>query len=146
MTETSSNDPVTAKDAGETAADKKPSNIGRVEWLDLTVNDATSVRNFYKSVVGWTSSDVPMGNYEDFNMNAPGTQDTVAGICHARGINNNLPTQWLVYVRVASVADSAALCTKLGGKVLDGPKRMGGQFFCTIQDPVGAVMALISDK
>jgi len=132
---------------GETPAPKAPAtNIGRVEWVDLTVDDASRVRNFYKSVVGWTSSDVPMGTYEDFNMNVPGTQETVAGICHARGINSHLPSQWLIYVRVASVADSAAQCTKLGGKVLDGPRRMGSNNFCIIQDPAGAVMALMSDR
>ena len=119
---------------------EKPSKVGKIEWIDLTVEDASHVRNFYKSVVGWSSSDVPMGSYEDFNMNVPGTQDTVAGICHARGMNRGLPSQWLVYVWVA------AQCTKLGGKVLDGPRRMGGRDFCVIQDPAGAVLALMSER
>ena len=131
----------------DAATPKAPAtNIGRVEWVDLTIDDASRVRNFYKSVVGWTSSDVPMGTYEDFNMNVPGTQEAVAGICHARGMNSHLPSQWLIYVRVASVADSAAQCTKLGGKVLDGPRRMGSNNFCVIQDPAGAVIALMSDR
>ena len=125
---------------------EKPANVGRIEWIDLTVDDASRLRNFYKAVVGWTSSDVPMGSYDDFNMNAPGTQDAVAGVCHARGMNRNVPSQWLIYVRVASAAESAAQCTKMGGKVLDGPRRMGGRSFCVIQDPAGAVMAVMSDK
>ena len=124
----------------------KPANIGRVEWIDLTVPDASHLRNFYKSVVGWTSSDVPMGSYDDFNMNIPGTQNAVAGVCHARGMNRNIPSQWLIYVRVANIEESAAQCTRLGGKILDGPRRMGGSNFCVIQDPAGAVMALMSDK
>lgn len=133
--------------AAETDLPKqKPANIGRIEWIDLTVDDASRMRNFYKSVVGWTSSDVPMGTYEDFCMNVPGTQDTVAGICHARGINRNLPSQWLIYVRVANATESAAQCTRLGGKILDGPRRMNGSNFCVIQDPAGAVMALMSEK
>lgn len=124
---------------------EKSATVGRIEWIDLTVEDASRVRDFYKSVVGWTSSDVPMGSYDDFNMNAPGTQDAVAGVCHARGMNRNLPSQWLIYVRVANIAESAAQCTKLGGKILDGPRRMGGRDFCVIQDPAGAVLALMSD-
>lgn len=118
---------------------------GRVEWLDLTVDDASRVRNFYSSVVGWKSADVDMGSYSDYSLATPDSKETVAGICHARGPNANLPSQWLVYVRVASVAESAEACTKLGGQVLDGPKRMGGSQFCVIQDPEGAVMALLSD-
>lgn len=133
-----------AQDADKPA--EKPLNIGRVEWIDLTVPDASRLRNFYTSVVGWTSSDVPMGSYDDFNMNMPGTQNAVAGVCHARGMNRNIPTQWLIYVRVANVAESAAQCSRLGGKVLDGPRRMGGSNFCIIQDPAGAVMALMADK
>ena len=129
----------------EPVAEEKPSNIGRIEWMDLTVQDASSVRNFYTSVVGWTSSEVEMGHYNDFNINLPDTGDTIAGVCHAKGGNANLPSQWLVYVRVESVAKSAEQCKKMGGKVLEGPRRMGGSNFCVIEDPAGAVMALLSD-
>ena len=127
----------------EEAASK---NIGKIEWLDLTVNDASRVRDFYKRVVGWKHEDVEMGSYSDFCMNLPESGTTVAGICHARGSNAKIPPQWLVYVRVESVADSAASCEKLGGKIIDGPRRMAGSNFCVIQDPAGAYMALMSDK
>ena len=119
--------------------------IGQVEWLDLTVNDATRVKNFYSKVVGWKSSDVDMGSYSDYSIETPADRNTVAGICHARGQNANIPSQWLVYVRVASVSESAEECKRLGGEVLDGPRRMGGSHFCIIKDPEGAVMALLSD-
>ena len=75
----------------------------------------------------------------------PDTQDTIAGVCHSQHSNANIPSQWLAYVRVESVADSAAICEKQGGEVLDGPRRMGGSYFCVIKDPAGAVMALLSD-
>ena len=127
------------------SATEKPSNVGRIEWMDLTVDDASRLRDFYCSVVGWGSSEVSMGSYAVFNINLPNSNDTVAGICHARGNNANLPSQWLIYVRVASVKDSASECERRGGKVLDGPRRMGGSNFCVIQDPAGAVMALMSD-
>ena len=129
----------------EVLVEEKPSNIGRVESMDLTVDDASHIRSFYTSVVGWSSSEVDMGSYSDFNINLPGTQDTIAGVCHARGSNQNIPSQWLIYVRVESVADSAEKCKKLGGEVLDGPRRMGGSNFCVIKDPAGAVMALLSN-
>jgi len=134
-----------AAEDSEAVVKEKPSNMGRIEWMDLTVQDASSVRNFYTSVVGWTSSEVEMGHYNDFNINLPDTGDTIAGVCHAKGGNANLPSQWLVYVRVESVARSAEQCKKMGGKVLEGPRRMGGSNFCVIEDPGGAVMALLSD-
>ncbi|HJN97107.1 MAG: glyoxalase [Gammaproteobacteria bacterium] len=129
----------------EVSVEDKPSNIGHIEWMDLTVVDASRVRDFYCSVVGWDNSEVDMDTYSDFNINLPGSFDTVAGVCHARGSNANLPSQWLIYVRVADVKDSAEKCQKLGGKVLDGPRRMAGSNFCVIEDPAGAVMALMSD-
>lgn len=145
-------DEIEAKSVEESPLESEENNgeesgpvIGRVEWLDLTVNDASRVRKFYSSVVGWKSSDVDMGSYNDYSIETPQTKETVAGICHARGPNAQLPSQWLVYVRVASVQASAEECRRLGGEVLDGPKRMGGSNFCVIKDPEGAVMALLSD-
>ena len=121
------------------------SSIGRIEWVDLSVGDAARSKDFYCKVIGWKPTDVEMGTYSDFNLNLPNNGETVAGICHARGMNANLPAQWLMYVRVADVAASAAEAERQKGKVLDGPRRMGGSNFCVIQDPDGAVMALISD-
>ena len=121
------------------------SSIGRIEWIDLNVGDAARSKDFYCKVIGWKSSDVEMGTYSDFNLNLPGNGETIAGICHARGMNADLPAQWLMYVRVADVAASAAEAERQKGKVLVGPRRMGGSNFCVIQDPDGAVMVLISD-
>ena len=138
-------DDAAADGENKQAAKKDVSKIGRIEWLDLTVGDAPRIRDFYADVVGWKPADVDMGSYADYCMNLP-TGDTIAGVCHARGENANLPPQWLVYVRVESVQASADTCIKKGGKLLDGPRRMGGSDFCVIEDPVGAVMALLSER
>lgn len=135
----------TADGESKQAGKKDVSKIGRIEWLDLTVGDAPRIRDFYADVVGWKAADVDMGSYADYCMNLP-TGDTIAGVCHARGENAKLPPQWLVYVRVESVQASAEACMKKGGKLLDGPRRMGGSDFCVIEDPVGAVMALLSER
>ncbi len=118
---------------------------GSIVWQDLTVPDAPAVRDFYCQVVGWTYTGHDMGDYQDFNINHPETGQTVAGICHRQGSNANLPAQWLVYIVVADVAESTRRCLDLGGQVLDGPRTMDGQSFCVIQDPAGAVAALIGN-
>ncbi len=119
------------------------SNLGRIGWIDLTVPNAEAVRDFYKSVVGWTTSDVPMGDYSDYCVHPPGETNPVAGICHSRGENANLPPIWLMYVNVPDLDASLAHCTQLGGAILDGPRRMGGMGrFAAIRDPAGAVLAL----
>lgn len=135
----------------------KKQHIGEIVWRDLTVKDATRVRDFYSSVVGWTTSDVPMrdtnGEYADYCMNLPGNSkgtarrkkpgETVAGVCHARGFNKKMPPQWLMYIKVKSVKASVAKAKKLGGTVVDGPRLVGPMTFCVLKDPAGAVVGLI---
>jgi predicted enzyme related to lactoylglutathione lyase len=84
-----------------------------------------------------------MGDYSDFNMNAAGSGNPVAGICHARGSNADLPAQWMVYIIVADLEKSTARCKELGGKLVTPIKNMGDQDrYCVIKDPAGAVAAL----
>ena len=119
--------------------------IGSFVWADLTIKNADEVKDFYSNIIGWKHEPVSMGEYSDFSMNSPTTGRTVAGICHARGVNADLPPQWLIYFTVEDVDASAEKCKELGGKIITGPKNMGkyGRF-CVIQDPAGAVAALFS--
>lgn len=47
---------------------------GKIGWIDMTVDDADSVRDFYKAVVGWGHEDVSMGDYADYSMTTPGSE------------------------------------------------------------------------
>lgn len=118
------------------------SQVGRIGWIDMTVDDADGLRDFYKSVVGWGVEDVSMGDYSDYSMTQPESGEAVSGICHARGSNADLPGGWLIYITVADVDASAAACTANGGEVLVAPKGLAGGRFCVIRDPSGATAAL----
>jgi predicted enzyme related to lactoylglutathione lyase len=83
-----------------------------------------------------------MDGYSDFMMMPPGSADAAAGICHARGSNADLPAQWLLYIVVADLDDSAASCVELGGAIVSGPRPLSGGRICVIRDPAGAVCAL----
>jgi len=116
---------------------------GSIAWMDLTVPNAATVRDFYSRVVGWTPSPVSMGEYDDYSMIPDGEDDAVAGVCHARGVNADIPPAWLIYIVVEDLEESLSACTELGGEVLIGPKSMGpGSSFAIIRDPAGAVSAL----
>jgi len=117
--------------------------IGKIEWVDLTIGNAEEVKDFYKAVVGWRETSVRMDGYKDYNMVAVDSDEGVAGICHARGINADLPAAWLIYINVENLEDSMSRCRKLGGEVIAGPRSMGyyGRY-CVIKDPSGAVSAL----
>ena len=117
--------------------------VGSIGWVDLTVDDASGIRDFYAKVVGWEPAPVDMGDYADFSMEAPGSGEAKAGVCHARGTNAELPSCWMIYVIVANLDESASSARELGGQVLVAPKDMGPMGrYCVIQDPAGAVCAL----
>ncbi len=116
---------------------------GTVAWTDLTVHDAKEVRDFYARVVGWVPQPVPMGEYADFNMTIPGSGEPAAGICHARGVNAELPPVWMVYLVVEDLEESLTGVRQGGGEVLVGPRAVGpGSSYAVIRDPAGAVAAL----
>lgn len=126
---------------------KQKPEAGTIGWRDLTVPDAGGVRAFYEQVVGWKHAPVSMGDYDDFSMLTPDTGTGVAGICHARGANADLPAQWLVYINVDNLDASLQACVDGGGQVLSGPRHMPGYGrYAVIQDPAGAACALFEHE
>jgi predicted enzyme related to lactoylglutathione lyase len=118
--------------------------LGTVNWRDLTVPDAELLAEFYRDVAGWEVHPTSMGDYVDYSMMIPGTDEVVAGICHARDHNADLPPQWLIYITVEDAEESARLCVEYGGKLISGPRKAGDGTMCLIEDPAGAVAALYS--
>jgi predicted enzyme related to lactoylglutathione lyase len=120
-----------------------PGEPGSIGWVDIAVENAEELRDFYARVVGWRPSGLDMGGYSDYVMGAPASGKPVSGICHARGMNAGLPPVWLVHITVENLDASAARCVELGGKILLGPKSLEGHGrYCIIQDPAGAVAGL----
>jgi len=115
---------------------------GKIGWIDITVDDANGLRDFYADVVGLVPDAVSMGDYDDFNMTMPASGEPVCGICNARGGNKDLPGGWMVYFVVDDVDASAATCTAKGGNVLVEPRGLAGGRFCVLEDPSGATAAL----
>lgn len=118
---------------------------GKILWQDLTVDNAGQIKDFYCAVTGWTSEEVKVGDHVDYNIIDPVTKEVVAGICHRLGSISNFPPQWINYVMVEDINVSIDKCTSLGGKIIDGPKKMGGSMFVLIQDPAGAYFGLMSE-
>jgi predicted enzyme related to lactoylglutathione lyase len=115
---------------------------GQIGWIDLTVPDASALRDFYSSAAGWTPSPVPMGDYQDFSMHPPGQEQPVAGICRATGANAGLPAVWLISITVADLEAALQTCLAGGGKSLRLAEAMGAMGrYGVIQDPAGAACA-----
>ncbi len=123
-------------------SDDKPA-VGSIGWVDLTIQDAEGIRDFYAEVVGWQPEPLDMGGYADFVMKEPESGKPVTGVCHARGGNTDLPPQWLAYFVVADLDASLAAVVRRGGKALSAIRSMGPTArYVLIQDPAGAVCML----
>jgi hypothetical protein len=118
------------------------SKTGQIGWIDISVGDAESLKAFYTRVAGWTPEAVDMGGYNDYCMTPPGADAPVAGICHARGSNAEIPPQWLLYIVVADLEKSLRDCVEMGGAAITPIREGGGGRFAVIRDPAGAVCAL----
>lgn len=126
-------------------ANEEKLETGSIIWTDLTVANADEIKDFYSNVIGWKPETVQMGGYNDYSINSPETGRTVAGVCHSKGVNADLPPKWLIYITVTDVDESVEKCLKNGGKIIAAPRNMSeyGRY-CVIQDPAGAVAALFS--
>ena len=122
--------------------------VGRIYWLDLTVPDASAAQDFYRQVVGWSVKDVEMKDgderYADYNLLRQDGKPA-AGVCHARGVNVDLPCVWMLYLPVGDLAESLRRVQAEGGKVIKTMQGEEGQYvYAAVQDPVGAYLALMS--
>lgn len=113
---------------------------GKIGWVDLTIDNAESLKDFYQQVVGWQPAPVSMGEYNDFNMLPDENGEPVAGICHARGGNADIPPVWMVYITVDNLEAALEKCVELGGKVLK--PQAENRPFAVIEDPAGAICTL----
>ncbi len=119
---------------------------GVIGWHDLTVPNATAVRDFYAAVLGLGFQETSMGDYSDYTLvNDAG--EPLGGVCHARGQNTGMPAQWVCYVNVRDLDAALKACVATGGRIYREKKAMGDYGdFAVIQDPAGAVMGLIQPK
>lgn len=116
--------------------------LGKIGWVDLTVNDASGLGDFYSAVAGWKPDPVKMGGYHDYNMNSA-DGEPVAGVCHARGSNAGIPPQWMIYVTVADIQASMRAATEKGGEVIHQIKNdAGSTTMAYVRDPAGAAFGL----
>ncbi|MEM8493689.1 MAG: VOC family protein [Pseudomonadota bacterium] len=121
--------------------------VGCISWLDLTVSGASLTRDFYRQVVGWSVEDVETrgasDRYADYNMLGD-DGNRAAGICHARGIDQEVPPVWMIYLPVGDLAESLRRVSDGGGSVIRTERRTDGEYaYAVIQDPVGACLALM---
>ena len=118
--------------------------VGKIAWADITVDNASPLRDFYSAVLGLEVEEMTMEDYSDFTLKLPGSGEPVAGVCHARGQNSGLPPVWLLYFSVPNVSAAVTAAQERGATILVGPSAdsEGSGGYAVLRDPQGAPFAL----
>jgi predicted enzyme related to lactoylglutathione lyase len=115
---------------------------GSFSWNELYTRDVPAAQEFYRKVFGWGIEETEMGDLKYTLFQVDG-KSIAGGMDMSTLLPDSTPPHWLVYFTVENTADSMAKVTELGGTVLDGPKETPMGPCAVIQDPVGAVFAII---
>jgi predicted enzyme related to lactoylglutathione lyase len=114
---------------------------GKFVWVELNTPNAKAAQGFYGEVLGWKVQSFPMGSTNYDMIDAAGT--TIGGYSpQEKG-----QTQWLSYLSVDDVDESAKKVAAAGGKVIDAPSDIPtvGRF-SKVADPQGAVFYLFRSQ
>jgi predicted enzyme related to lactoylglutathione lyase len=137
----------TANPATGTATGTNTGTRGRFVWHELVTTDPEAAQEFYKGVVGWTTSDMEGGDI-DYSFWWAG-DNMVGGVMELppEAAAMHSPPSWLAYTEVPDCDASVAQAEKLGAKVLMPAKTVpqAGRF-AVLQDPQGAVFAVITSE
>ena len=134
-------------------SDKTPEmGPGTFCWTELLSHDPAKAKSFYASLVGWstTSMPLPTGEYTMFwtpNANPETMQGCAGGMMKIAPEWGPMPSCWLSYIHVADVDATAARIEPLGGTIFCPPTDIPNiGRFAVASDPTGAMFAIYMAK
>ncbi len=118
---------------------------GKFIWCELMTPDTAAAANFYSSVVGWTTKEMPMDDfsYTIFEANGRGVAGMMPFPAELEG--QGIPPNWTGYVAVDDVDQSTRDFAANGGKIRRPPADIPGiGRFAVVADPHGAVLCIMT--
>ena len=118
-----------------------PASEGAFVWDELQTRDIEAAKSFYTEVVGWTTSDMDMGDAGVYTLFRSGDSDRAGAMTQAGGMQ--APPYWLTYVGTDDVDATAARAKELGATVfVEATDIPNVGRFAVLADPAGAVFGL----
>lgn len=116
---------------------------GAFSWNELMTTDVEAAKKFYGELFNWSFQEFPVGDMV-YQVIKTGDRE-IGGIMKTPVEAQGAPPQWMAYVTVEDVNQTAQRAKTSGAKILVEPKDIPevGRF-CVIQDPQGAVLAAIT--
>ncbi len=117
---------------------------GNFCWFELVTSDQNAAKEFYSKLLGWGTTDSPMGPDAVYTMLDAGgkTVGALYGMDKAQ-LERGLPPHWNVYISAASADETTKKAESLGGTAVMQPfDVMDVGRMSMIQDPTGALFAV----
>ncbi len=120
---------------------------GDFSWCELITTDIDAAKKFYSDLLGWTLSDMPMGEAGMYTVFKAGDQDVGGMMAMPKNMPPGVPPHWTAYITVTDIDAVAKKAQEMGGTALVPPTDIPkvGRFF-VLKDPQGAVIAFIQYK
>lgn len=121
---------------------------GSFAWMELATTDQSAAEHFYGSLLGWTTTQFPMGPNSYYTMFSLEGRDSAAA-CTLQDSEKamGIPPHWNLYIAVESADAAAARAAEVGGTVLAGPfDVMQHGRMAVIRDTAGAVFCIWEAK
>ena len=116
---------------------------GAFSWNELMTSDPAAAKKFYSQLLGWEMEEMNMGNMKYTVVKVAG--EDIGGIMSIPPEASGAPPHWGAYITVDNVDQTASFAEALGGKIMMAPRDITGVGrFAVIQDPLGAVVSLIT--
>jgi hypothetical protein len=113
---------------------------GSLGCCELLTNHRADAVRFYADAFGWSARIDADTSYTSFFLGG----EPVAGLrTSPEQVPHASPSVWLPFFRVPDPEVAAAAAATLGGSVIVPAHRIDSQFFSVVEDPAGAMFAVL---
>jgi uncharacterized protein len=132
---------VAAQQPAPAAPPAPPDPPGKFVWFDLLTDDANAAKEFYGPLLGWQFEQLTGREWPYWLIRHGGVP--IGGIVEVEKTGTSGP-QWLSYLTVSNIGESAVRVRERRGQVRYGPKKTpGGTPYAVVTDPQGALFGMV---
>jgi predicted enzyme related to lactoylglutathione lyase len=113
-------------------------------WNDLGCRDVDAAVAFYTALLGWSTSEMDMGDGNIYTMFNVGERATGGTWDISGTMPDEVPPHWLTWFNVSDTGATAAKVAELGGTVIQPPQESPMGDMAIVADPAGATFGIIA--
>jgi hypothetical protein len=113
-------------------------------WNDLGCRDVPAAVAFYTALLGWSTSEMDMGNGNMYTMFSVGERATGGAWDISGTMPDEVPAHWLTWFNVPDTDTVAEKVAEFGGRVVQPPQDSPQGKMAIVTDPAGATFGIIA--